>query len=125
MARLYQSQGRYDEAESLYLQAMALREKVLGSGHPEMAVDLNDIALLYHEQGRLREAEPLYLRALEIRQQSSQPLEAANVELNLQTLYHSSGRQIDKEHIRELTRILEKAGDRRAHAGRNLLAKLK
>ncbi|MCA2641936.1 MULTISPECIES: tetratricopeptide repeat protein [unclassified Microcystis] len=34
LAKLYQSQGRYAEAESLYLQALELRKRLLGENHP-------------------------------------------------------------------------------------------
>ncbi|NEP13658.1 MAG: tetratricopeptide repeat protein [Symploca sp. SIO2C1] len=34
LANLYCSQGRYDEAKPLFLQALALRKKLLGNEHP-------------------------------------------------------------------------------------------
>ena len=34
LAGLYQSQGRYTEAEPLYLQALAIAEQALGENHP-------------------------------------------------------------------------------------------
>ena len=34
LALLYDSQGRYEEAEPLYLQALKIAEKVLGKNHP-------------------------------------------------------------------------------------------
>jgi hypothetical protein len=40
-------------------------------------------------------------------------LEAANVEINLQDLFRRSGRPVDLARIKELTRILEAAGDPR------------
>lgn len=44
--------------------ALVIRENVLGSGHPAVAVSLNNLANLYHSQGRYAEAEPLYRQAL-------------------------------------------------------------
>ncbi|NEQ86641.1 MAG: CHAT domain-containing protein, partial [Moorea sp. SIO2I5] len=61
---LYFSQGRYGEAEPLYRQALALRKKLLGQDHPDVATSLNNLALLYLSQGRYGEAEPLYRQAL-------------------------------------------------------------
>ena len=33
---------------------------------PDLAADLNNLALLYRNQGRLKEAEPLYTRSLAV-----------------------------------------------------------
>jgi tetratricopeptide (TPR) repeat protein len=34
LAKLYNSQGKYEEAEPLYLQALAIAEQALGENHP-------------------------------------------------------------------------------------------
>ena len=39
--------GRYSEAEPLYKQSLAIREKVLGPNHPDVAASLNNLAELY------------------------------------------------------------------------------
>jgi tetratricopeptide (TPR) repeat protein len=64
---LYSAQGRYDEAEPLYLRALAAQERVLGKEHPSTLLNVNNLAELYRDQGRYAEAAPLYLRALEAR----------------------------------------------------------
>jgi len=64
---LYQSQGRYSEAEPLLLQALGLRKKIFGENHPDVALSLSNLASLYRSQGRYGEAEPLLLQALELR----------------------------------------------------------
>jgi len=64
LAGLYRAQGRYDEAEPLYRQALELRRELLGERHPQVATSLNNLAYLYESQGRYNEAEPLYLEAL-------------------------------------------------------------
>jgi len=69
LAGLYSSQGRYEMAEPLYQQALALRRELLGDRHPSVASSLNDLAVLYANQGRLTEAEPLLVQALAMRQQ--------------------------------------------------------
>jgi len=48
------------------MQALAIRQKALPEGHPDIAVSLNDLAALYQNQGRFAEAETLFLQALEI-----------------------------------------------------------
>jgi tetratricopeptide (TPR) repeat protein len=69
LALLYYSQGKYKEAEPLYQQALALRQKLLGDDHPDVAQSLNNLALLYYSQGKYKEAEPLYQQALNILEQ--------------------------------------------------------
>lgn len=50
---LLAAQGIYEEAEGLYKRSLRIYEKVLGSGHPDVAVALNDLAMLYHGQVRV------------------------------------------------------------------------
>ena len=66
LAALYYSQGRYTEAEPLYLEALDLYKRLLGDNHPDVAQSLNNLAYLYNSQGRYTEAEPLYLEAINI-----------------------------------------------------------
>jgi tetratricopeptide (TPR) repeat protein len=69
-------------------------------------------------------AEEHYRQAQELFRQAGQPLEAANVEINLQILFHLSGQSVDIDRVKELTRLLEEAGDKRAEKGRKLLGQL-
>jgi len=68
LARTYYWQGRYAEAEPLFLQARAIDENALGGGHLNMAIYDHGLAQLYKAQGRYREAEHLYRQALTIRE---------------------------------------------------------
>jgi tetratricopeptide (TPR) repeat protein len=45
---------------------LAIREKALGPGHPELAYSLNNLASLYQATGRYEQAEPLIERAITI-----------------------------------------------------------
>ena len=58
--------GNYAAAEPLYRRSLAIREKVLGPEHPDVAASLSGLALLYQAQGNYAEAEPLYRRSLTI-----------------------------------------------------------
>ena len=60
----YDNQGRYGEAEPLYQDALAMRKRLLGDEHPDVASSLNNLASLYNKQGRYGEAEPLFQDAL-------------------------------------------------------------
>ncbi|MEM1128378.1 MAG: tetratricopeptide repeat protein, partial [Bacteroidota bacterium] len=66
LAGLYESQGRYAEAEPLYEQALAVYQQVLGEEHTDTAASLNNLAFLYGSHGRYAEAEPLYEQALAV-----------------------------------------------------------
>jgi tetratricopeptide (TPR) repeat protein len=64
LASLYYIQGRYNEAEPLYLDALEMRKRLFTGDHPNVATSLNNLASLYDSQGKYSEAEPLYLEAL-------------------------------------------------------------
>lgn len=88
LAKLYQSQGRYEEAETLFLQALELRKQLLGDKHPDVSSSLNGLAKLYDSQGKYEEAEPLFLQALAIAEQALGENHPATVKIreNLQMM---------------------------------------
>jgi|GEM_PF-269931 len=84
---------RYAEAETLYLQCLHLRERVLGPWHPEVAYPLYVLAELYREQGKYGEAVPLYQRAISIWRRALGPdyPELSYLLRGLAELYHMQG----------------------------------
>jgi tetratricopeptide (TPR) repeat protein len=107
LGRLYQSQGRYSEAEPLLQKALELRCQRLGEGHPDVSTSLNNLALLYSAQGRYTEAEPLYVRSLSIRERrlgEDHPDFATSLN-NLAALYRDQGRYAEAEplYVRSLS----------------------
>jgi tetratricopeptide (TPR) repeat protein len=60
---LYVDQGKLDEAEEMYLRALAGSEKALGRDHTLTLSTVNNLGNLYADQGK-NEAEEMYLRAL-------------------------------------------------------------
>ena len=64
--RCFQAQGKYEEAEELYRQALKIDEKTIGKDHPEYAIQLNNLAGVVKARGRYEEAEELYRQALKI-----------------------------------------------------------
>ncbi|MTJ37502.1 tetratricopeptide repeat protein [Dolichospermum sp. UHCC 0406] len=99
LAGLYESQGRYNDAEPLYLQSLDIRKHQLGDDHPFVASSLNNLAGLYESQGRYNDAEPLYLQSLDIRkhQLGDDHPDVATSLNNLAGLYESQGRYNDAE----------------------------
>ena len=86
-------QGKYSEAIPLAESALAIREKVLGKEHPDVATSLNNLAELYRLQGNYSKAEPLYLRSLAIREKvlGKEHPDVAQSLNNLAVLYDSQG----------------------------------
>jgi tetratricopeptide (TPR) repeat protein len=67
LAELYHFQGQYAQAEPLFKRALAINEKALGPGHPNLATTLDNLADLYTKTGRKDEANRLFDRAARIR----------------------------------------------------------
>lgn len=89
---LYQA-GRYDEALPLAHRVLEIREKILGSDHPDVAAALNNLAALYERKGDLSRAEPLYQRVLTIREKALGPdhPDVAKSLINLAEIYDKKG----------------------------------
>jgi eukaryotic-like serine/threonine-protein kinase len=56
--------GRLDEAQAQYEQALAIRQRIFGNRHPQVAASLNNIAKLWMEREDYRTAEDYYRRSL-------------------------------------------------------------
>jgi tetratricopeptide (TPR) repeat protein len=99
LAFLYKSQGKYSEAEPLYLDALEMRRRLFTGDHPNVATSLNNLAVLYYSQGKYSEAEPLYLDALEMTKRlfTGDHPDVAQSLNNLAGLYHSQGRYSEAE----------------------------
>jgi tetratricopeptide (TPR) repeat protein len=98
---LYKLQGRYSEAEPMYVRSLEIKERQLGADHPDVATSLNNLALIYAYQGRYSEAEPLYVRSIEIkkRQLGADHPNVANSLNNLAGFYKSQGRYSEAESL--------------------------
>ena len=64
LGNLYADQGKLDEAEKMYEQALRGREEALGPKHTSTLDTVNNLGVLYAGQGKLDEAEKTYERAL-------------------------------------------------------------
>ena len=108
LALLYRLQGRYNDAEPLYLQSLDIRKRQLGDDHPDVATSLNNLALLYKKQGRYNDAEPLYLQSLDIRKRqlgNDHPDVATSLN-NLAGLYESQGKYLEAEDLAKQALII-------------------
>lgn len=63
-------QGRYNEAEQYYLQALRIKQQELSADHPSTASTLHELGRVNLAQGHYVEAEQYFQQALRINQQS-------------------------------------------------------
>jgi tetratricopeptide (TPR) repeat protein len=91
--------AQYADAEALYQQALAIRERVCGQEHPDTAESLSKLAWLYKDQGKYAKAERLEQQGLAIREKVLGPehSETATSVHNLASLYFNQGRYGEAE----------------------------
>jgi tetratricopeptide (TPR) repeat protein len=75
--------GRNKEAESIYTQALPIKEQALGASHPSVARMLGNLGLIYLDEGRYRDAEGAFRRSLAVLEHA--PGEEADVARTLAT----------------------------------------
>jgi tetratricopeptide (TPR) repeat protein len=76
LAQCLALQGRFKDAEPLYLRALGILQEALGSEHPESASALNNLGTLYLDRRQYSKAEPLLLRALAIIEKQIGPVKS-------------------------------------------------
>jgi tetratricopeptide (TPR) repeat protein len=85
--------------------SLAIRKKVLGAEHPDVATSLNNLAELYKAQGQYAKAEPLCQRALAISEKAlgpAHPNTAASLN-NLAFLKFDSGQMLEAKALAQLS----------------------
>jgi tetratricopeptide (TPR) repeat protein len=65
LGTVYEEQGKFEQAEALYRNAVGTNQLILPHGHLTTIANLNDLGLFYERRERLPEAETYYRRALE------------------------------------------------------------
>jgi tetratricopeptide (TPR) repeat protein len=98
-ATFYNGQGLYNQAVTWCQQSLEVTKKRLGESHPDVATNLNHLAVLYLSQGRYSEAEPLLLQALPLIRSllGEEHLDFASILNNLALLYYYQGRYSQAE----------------------------
>jgi hypothetical protein len=56
LASTYRNQGRWKEAEDLFVQVVEAKKRVLGAKHPDTLASMKNLAHTFYHQGRNKEA---------------------------------------------------------------------
>jgi esterase/lipase superfamily enzyme len=101
LAQLYAAQARPADAETLFKQALAIRETALGPDNLLVADALVQLAYFYQAQSRYQEAETAFKRALSIREKAFGPdsPEIVNSLEALAGLYEATGRKAEADQL--------------------------
>jgi tetratricopeptide (TPR) repeat protein len=125
--------GDRDNAFAICSKLIGIGESILNRAEAEGRPDRINIsrwtAIAYNEIAFHRDApsedwtsaEVGFRRAVELMAGAGEPVELANMELNLQTVLHRSRKGADIGKVIELTSFLEEKGDPRAAKGRAIL----
>ena len=73
LAAVEQAKGNMAETERLFRSCLALKEKLLGPAHPDVAITANNLAVLLAGENRWDEAEALLRRAIDVLEQAVPP----------------------------------------------------
>ena len=68
LAHFFDLQGRYAEAEHIFLRVLSILEYTYGHHHVRTTRSMNSLATVYYKQGRYQKAETLYRHIWNIRQ---------------------------------------------------------
>ncbi|OKH13435.1 tetratricopeptide repeat protein [[Limnothrix rosea] IAM M-220] len=61
-----ESQGKYEAAEPLFIDALQMTKELLGDRHPSVATSLHNLGTLYYQQSKYSQAQEFISQAVEI-----------------------------------------------------------
>ncbi|QBZ58570.1 hypothetical protein PoMZ_03525 [Pyricularia oryzae] len=101
VAEVYDLLGQYEEAEQMYRETLALREKVLGPENPSTFASINNLALVLKNQGKYEEAEQMHRKTLELSKKVLGPEnpETFNSMNNLASVLDNQGKYEEAEQM--------------------------
>jgi len=105
---VYQLQGRYDDAEPLFLENLTSSRRVLGDDHPDTLMTMSGLGDLYVKQRRYEEARPLLEAALDARLRvlGEDHLHVGYSHFSLGCLSASVGKRSEAlDHLRQAVRL--------------------
>ena len=107
LAAIFDSLGRYSEAQDLLRRALDIQVKSLGEKHPETAGTMNNLATICFHQGRYEEAEAHWTRALRIYEDTPGTRQHLALMLNnYARLMRKTGRKSDAKKLESRARAI-------------------
>ena len=112
LSSVYTEMGLYQRALPLGERSLALREKLFGPEHGDVAESLHRLGRLKRLQGEFEAAQPLLERAVKIREQRGRPDDPLLAEAlsELGTVFWYRGRPEGRVHLERAVAIEERAG---------------
>jgi len=95
LGRVYTSQGRFEDADKAFQEALRLKRRSLGKEHREVPVSLNNIADLYYVWGKVPETESLYREALDINRRDQLSAEVCRSLNGLALIHNANGEYVE------------------------------
>jgi tetratricopeptide (TPR) repeat protein len=95
------SDGRYKEAEELFVEVMQTMKRVFTDEHPDTLRSMGNLALMYSNQGRWKEAEELQMQVMQTRKRvlTDEHPYTLNSMANLAVTYRNQGRWKEAEEL--------------------------
>jgi tetratricopeptide (TPR) repeat protein len=99
------SQGLFGQAESMFLEAVRIRKKILGSDEPSTLLSLNLLASVLADLGKYSEAESMYRQTLATREKvlSLDHPDTLGTMNNLAEVLRSQGKYLEAETMHKQT----------------------
>jgi tetratricopeptide (TPR) repeat protein len=110
LATVLRDQGKYEQAEEMYRQALRLRETILGKEHPDTLTSVDNLALLLSCQGKYEQAEEMHRQTIRLRETilgKEHPATLTSID-NLAVVLNDQGKYNQAEEIHQQTLKLRK-----------------
>jgi tetratricopeptide (TPR) repeat protein len=114
LAAVYRDEGKYNDAESLYLKSLEVHREEMGSGQGEIATTLGNLADINAYTGRFEKATDLYQQALAVSRKSSDKNRTARLLSSLAGVWQDRGNLREAEKLLLQARDLVESRDSRA-----------
>lgn len=115
LGRVYTSQGRFEDADRAYQEALRLKQRSLGKRHRVAAVTLNNLGDLYYVWGKTDRANDYYRDALDINRRDQLNIEVCRALNGLALIHNANGELVEAEELLKRAIAIHEKAERRDH----------